>query len=150
MQHSISLAVAVLSMVAGGPPHRVPTPIPAPAQDPRSLWDISAKLVLMGGDGCPCINVRFTNLGPGTSTAFSYQVTQQKFLPAQKRYGAATTLNTLANGAVPSLASTKYWQTNYWLTMESGTKYLFKIVYSPTLIDRSLTNHNVELTYTIP
>ena len=150
MQHSISLAVAVLSMVAGGPPDRVPTPIPAPAQDPRSLWDISTKLTLMGGDGCPCINARFTNLGPGTSTAFNFQVTQQKFLPAQKRYGAATVLNPTIAGPVPALAGTKYWQTNYWLTLESGSKYLFKIIYSPTLIDRTLTNHNVEITYTVP
>ena len=149
MQHSISLAVAVLSMLAGGPPDRVPPPVPAPVQDPRSLWDIGAKMVVMGGDGCPCLNVRFTNLGPGTSSAFSYQVTQQKFLPAQKRYGAATALNATAT-AVPGLGATKYWQTNYWPTMESGAKYLFKIIYAPTLIDRTLTNHNIEITYTIP
>ena len=124
-------------------------------------FDIAARLLVFGGDGCPCLNVRFTNLGPLGSTAFLFQVTQQKFLPAERRYGAPTALksyetfreapgNPLEDGKVPALAATKYWQTNYYPSMESGSKYLFKITYSPSLIDMNSANHNIEITYTVP
>jgi hypothetical protein len=116
----------------------------------RYPFDIQAKLTLMGGDGCPCLNVRFTNLGPENSKAFNYQVTQSKWLAGQKRYGTPVALNQFSEGAVPALAINGYRQKNFFLKLDSGSTYLFKVVYSPALNDANATNHNVELKYSLP
>lgn len=116
----------------------------------RFPFDIQAKLTLMGGDGCPCLNVRFTNLGPDSSRAFNYQVTQSKWLVGQKRYGTPVPLNKLSDGAVPALVINGYRQKNFFLKLDTGSTYLFKVVYSPTLNDANAANHNVELKYSLP
>ena len=147
---NISLVTAVLAL-DGSRGDFVPTGVPLmAAADQRPANDLSARLVVIGGDGCPCLNIRFTNQGPGPSPSFAYQVSQQKWLVVGKKYGAAKMLNSLAEGAVPGLALSGTWQKNYWLALEPGAKYLFKVVYSPALNDGNNSNHNVEVTFTTP
>jgi hypothetical protein len=129
------------------------TPLPAPGpaiQAQRYPFDIAAKLQLMGGDGCPCLNVRFTNLGPAGSPRFTYQVVQYQWLAPQKRYATGKDLNTQSEGAVPVLGPAASWQKSYPLTLETPSSYLFKIIYTPPLNDGNLANHSVQLRYVFP
>jgi hypothetical protein len=116
----------------------------------RSAFDVAAKLQLSGGDGCPCVTVRFTNLGPDSSRAFTYQVVQYKWIIAEKRYEAGVALNTLRNGAVARLKPTGSQQTTYPLKLDSGSTYLLKLEYTPALRDANSANHNIELKYSFP
>src|SRR5688572_12873280 len=86
------------------------SPVPVPLADlQRYSFDIAAKLQLVGGVGCPCLNLRFTNLGPSRSTGFTYQVVQYKWLATEKKYGTGMDLNTQGEGAVPALGTTASW-----------------------------------------
>jgi hypothetical protein len=120
------------------------------AEQTRYPFDIQAKLTLMGGDGCPCLNVRFTNLGPDSSKAFNYVVTQSKYLVGQKRYGTPVPLNKLSDGAVPALVINGFRQKNFFLRLDGGSTYLFRVTYSPVLTDANSANHNIELKYSFP
>ena len=113
-------------------------------------FDVAAKLQLSGGDGCPCVTARFTNLGPDSSRTFSYQLVQYRWLVAEKRYEAGVALNTLREGAIPRLKPTSSQQKTYILKLDSGTTYLFKLEYTPALRDGNNANHNVELKYSFP
>lgn len=146
---NIGLATAVLTLDGGSRADLLPTPVPLMAvADQRTANDLSARLLLVGGDGCPCLTLKFTNLGPGPSPSFAYQISQQKLVG--KSYGAARMLNSLAEGAVPGLPLTGTWQKLHWLVLEHGAKYRFKVVYSPVLNDLNNSNHNVEITYQVP
>jgi hypothetical protein len=116
----------------------------------RASFDIAAKLQLSGGDGCPCVTVRFTNLGPDSSSAFSYQVVQYKWLVTERRYEAGVALNTLREGTIPRLKATGSQQKTYALKLDSGSTYLLKLEYTPGLKDGNNANHNVELKYSFP
>jgi hypothetical protein len=116
----------------------------------RGAYDVAAKLQLSGGDGCPCLTVRFTNLGPDSSRAFTYQVVEYKWLAAEKRYETGVALNTLREGAIPGLKPTGSQQKTYFLKLDSGATYLLKLEYTPALNDGNNANHNVELKYSFP
>jgi len=150
LRRSAGLAAVALCLSGWTPAEFVPVRVALAAQPDQHVYDLSARLQMIGGDGCPCLNLRFTNLGPSASTAFNFQVTQQKWIVGQKRYGAVQALNAMADGAVPLLAPARDWQKNYNLNLESGSRYLFKIKYSPTINDANNANHNIELTFTLP
>lgn len=116
----------------------------------RSSFDVAAKLQLSGGEKCPCVTVRFTNLGPDSSRTFRYQVVQYKWLAAEKRYEAGIALNTLREGSIPGLKPTGAQQKTYFLKLDSGSTYLLKLEYTPALSDGNNANHNVELKYSFP
>jgi|GEM_PF-2562067 len=127
------------------------SPFPVPLADlQRYSFDIAAKLQLVGGEGCPCLNLRFTNLGPSRSTGFTYQVVQYKWLATEKKYGTGMDLNTQGEGAVPALGTTASWQKNFALSLETPSSYLFKILYIPPLMDGNPGNHNIQLRYAFP
>ncbi len=116
----------------------------------RAPFDVTAKMQLSGGDGCPCVTARFTNLGPDSSRAFTYQVVQYKWLPSEKRYEAGVALNTLRDGTIRPLKATGSEQKTYFLKLDSGSTYLLKLEYTPALRDGNNANHNVELKYSFP
>jgi len=116
----------------------------------RAPFDVAAKLQVSGGDKCPCVTVRFTNLGPDSSAAFSYQVVQYRWLASQKRYETGVAMNTLREGAVLGLKPSGSRQNTYFLKLDSGSTYLLKLEYTPALLDGNNTNHNVELKYSFP
>jgi hypothetical protein len=116
----------------------------------RAPFDVAAKLQVSGGEKCPCVTVRFTNLGPDSSSAFSYQVVQYRWLASEKRYETGVALNTLREGAVLRLKPAGSRQNTYFLKLDSGSTYLLKLEYTPALLDGNNANHNLELKYSFP
>jgi len=115
-----------------------------------AVFDIVAKLQVSGGPQCPCLTVRFTNLGPDASNPFAYQVVEYRWLVQEKRYEVGKPLNSLNEGAVPSLSRSASVQRTYSLKLESGSTYLYKLEYTPALRDADDRNHTVELRYAFP
>jgi hypothetical protein len=94
--------------------------------------------------------VRFTNLGPDSSRSFAYQLVQYRWVAGDRRYESGLPLNSLREGAVGSLMPSRSQQKTFPVRLDSGVTYLFKLEFTPALVDANYSNHTVELRYSFP